>query len=120
MKRLSDYKDEEAIDLWADLLDSILTIFADPDISKAVGSGQPALVIAKKIVKEHKKEAADILLRIDPTPIDGLNIVIRLLDVIMEIEESPEIMGFLGSSAEKKKPQTSSGSATENTEEKEK
>ena len=96
MKKLSDYKGEEAIDLWADLLEDIVAIITDPEVSKAYHSGSKSLVLAKEIVKKHRKEATNILLRIDPTPIDGLNVVIRLLDVIMEIEQSPEIMGFLG------------------------
>lgn len=115
MKKLSDYKGEDAIDLWADLLDSIIAIFADEEVSKVTGSGQPPLIIAKTIIKSHKKEAVDILLRIDPTPVDGLNVVIRLLDVINEIEESPEIMDFLGLSPEPSEDKKPSGSATAST-----
>lgn len=115
MKRLSDYKDEEALDLWADLLESIITIFTDSEVAKVTGSGQPPLVIAKKLIDTHKKEVVEILTRIDPTPVDGFNLIVRLLDIIKEIEESPEIMSFLGFAAESE-PQTSSGSATESTE----
>ena len=112
MKRLSDYKDEEAIDLWADLLDQIIAIFTDPEVAKM--AGQPPLQIARVIVKNHKTEVTQILLRIDPTPVDGLNVIIRLVDVLNELEASPEIKSFLGLSSEKK-PTKSSGSATAST-----
>ena len=107
MKRLSDYENEEAIDLWADLLDPITNILSDPEVAKVARSGAQPLAIAKQIVHDHKKEASEILLRIDPTPVNGLNLIVRVLDVIMEIEESPEIMGFLGSSEENASPKSS-------------
>ena len=96
MKRLSDYVDEEAIELWVDLLDPITAIIKDPEVTKLKGSDP--IDMAKGIIKLHKKEASEILLRIDPTPLNGLNLIVRVVDVIMEIEESPEILSFFDSS----------------------
>lgn len=117
MKKLSDYKDEEAIDLWADLLEPITIIIKDPAIQEI--KDKPPAEIAKILIGAHKTEVTEILLRIDPTPLTGLNLIVRVIDVIMEIENSPEIMSFFDSS-EPSEEQTSSGSATENTKAKEK
>jgi hypothetical protein len=114
MKRLSDFKDEEAIDLWADLLDPIVAITSDPKIAEIKRSGAPVIKIAKEILLLHKAEAVEILLRIDPTPITGLNLVARVVDILLELESSPELQGFLGLSEPETKNEGSSGSVTGN------
>lgn len=116
MKRLSDYKGEEAIELWADLIEEFYEIMKDEELSKYAKESRMAF--AHMILKLHKKEAANILLRIDDTPLNGLNILTRLVDVVTEISESPELMTFFGAQGQKEEKEHS-GSATENSEEKE-
>lgn len=94
MKKISDYKGEEAIELWADLMKPILEILSDEDIVNAIKSGQPALKIAPKILKKHKKEASEILLTIDDTPLNGLNVLTRTIDVILEFMNNEEVSTF--------------------------
>lgn len=118
MKRLSDYKGEEAIELWGDLLEPLTKIISDKEIANTIKSGKPKILIAKTILANHKKEATEILLRIDPTPIDGLNIVLRLGSIISEIGESDELKTFFGFAEQANNE--SSGSVTVNTEEEEK
>lgn len=117
MKKLSDYKGEEAIELWANLLDPFVEIVGDKKIATMLRAKMPPLETAKVIIKTYKKQAMQIVLTIDPTPIDGLNLIIRLMEVLKEIGEDPTIQSFFGSSAEAKKEETSTGSAMENTEE---
>lgn len=114
MKKLSDYQGNDAIELWADLLDPLMAIVADKDIANIVQSGKNPITIAKEILKKHKDNATAILLRIDPEPINGLNIVIRLVKILNEIGESEELKSFFGF-AEQKKEEESSGSAMANT-----
>ena len=116
MKRLSDYVGEEAIDLWLDLLDPLSAIAMDGEIKNIVRSGKPKLLIAKMILKAHRKEAIDIMQRIDPEPINGLNIVSRLIAIIAEIGENEEVRSFFGYAEQVKKESESSTSVTENTE----
>lgn len=116
MKRLSDYKDEAAIDLWADLLEYASIIFTDPEVKKVANGSKIGL--AKTMLKLHKKEVCNMLLAIDDEPIDGLNIVIRLVSILNEVGEDPELRDFFGLQGQQEK-QESSGSATEITEEKE-
>ena len=115
MKRLSDYKNEDAIELWADLLEPILNIFEDEEVRKGVIGEESALRKAQTILRLHKGDATRLLLRIDPTPITGLNIITRLIDVLSEIENSEEFGSFFGSQRQGKED-ASFGSAMENTE----
>ena len=116
MKRLSDYEGEEAIELWCDLADPMIEIVGDKKIAGMLRARKPKVFIAKEIIKEYRKEAAQILLRIDDTPINGLNLLIRLAELLNEIGKDPTIQSFFGSSAEEKKEATVSGSAMENIE----
>lgn len=116
MKRLSDYKGDEAIELWADLLDPISEILTDKEVALATKQGQAPIKIAKLILKSHKIEAADILLRIDPEPLDGFNIIMRLVNLLAEIGENSEIKSFFGYAAQERMENESGGSVMENTE----
>lgn len=116
MKKLSDYKGEEAIELWSDLIDSLTIIFSDEELREVVESNQPMILVAKMILKNHTKEATDILLRIDDTPIDGLNIVARLIGLLTEIGENEEVRGFFGFAEQAKTGDKSSGLPTANIE----
>ena len=115
MKKLSDYQGDEAIELWADLIDPIAVILANDNVQKIVQSGKPKLLIAKEILKTNKKEAVEILQRIDPEPVDGLNIVLRLVNIINDIGQNEEVKSFFGYAEQEQTVEESSGSPTENT-----
>ena len=114
MKKLTDYVGDEAIELWADLLEPLTTILGDKKVVEVIQSGKPKMLIAKEILKEHSDEAKEILLRIDDTPINGLNIVVRLVAVLADIGQSEEIKSFFGYAEQAKTGNGSSGSPTEN------
>ena len=120
MKKLSDYKDDEAIELWTDLLDPLSEILTDMEIRKVIQSGKSKMEIAKNILKLHKKEAVDIMLRIDSTPLDGLNIILRLVALLSDIGDNEEIKSFFGYAEQAQTEGASFGSPTENTKAKEK
>lgn len=120
MKNLSDYQGDEAIELWADLLEPLTKILGDNKVQKDIRSGAPKMLIAKTILKKHKNEAVDIMLRVDPTPIDGLNIVVRLISLLADIGKNDEIKSFFGYADQVKTESESSGCVTESTEEEEK
>ncbi len=114
MKKLSDYKDEEALELWGDLLDPMTRILADDNVQKSLNSGKAPFLIAKDILAAHKEDAVAILLRIDPTPIDGVNIIMRVVSVVLEFMNTPELKGFFKSAGQDKTESESTGSATAN------
>lgn len=116
MKKLSDYQGEEAIDLWADLMEPAATILADKEVAAVMQEkGKPPIVIVHKILKRHKKEAIEILTRIDSTPVNGLNAVTRLLVLIGELMEDEVARSFFATQGQTMAGE-SSGSDTENTE----
>ena len=115
MKKLSDYKNEDAIELWADILDPLMAIFQDDEFLKELSSGKPVFKLASLILKKFKNEATQIVLAIDETEITGLNLLPRVIDVIKEVKNSEEFAGFFGSTPQKKE-NASSGSAMANTE----
>lgn len=92
MKRLSDYHDEDAIELWADLLEPISRIMKNIEI----GEDEASIDIARKVLKTNKEDACKLLLRIDETPITGLNLLVRLVDIINEVVNDKELSDFLG------------------------
>lgn len=114
MKKLSDYKGEEAIILWDDLLDPLIAIVKNPEVKKLARSGGNKLEIARGLIRLQQKEITEMLLRIDPTPIDGLNIITRLIDLFSEIGQNKELVSFFGYAAQAKTDRESTDSATEN------
>lgn len=119
MKKLSDYKGEEALELWADLLDPFIEIVGDENIGSMLRAGKPPVFTAKEILKNYKEQATQIMLRIDPTPINGLNVLIRLASLVSEVMKDPTVKSFFASAPEERKDETSSGSVTESIEESE-
>ena len=119
MKSLSDYEGDEALELWGDLLEPLSAIFSDKKIANVVQSGQSKMTIAKVILKEHPVEAKEILLRIDSTPINGLNIILRLIAVLADLGKNEEIKSFFGYAEQVKTEKGFSILPTENTEEEE-
>lgn len=116
MKRLSDYEGEAAIDLWAEMLDIVATIVSDPQVAKSAQGTRVQL--AHAMMKHKKKEVCELMLKIDDTPINGLNIITRLVTLLNEVAEVPELAAFFGLQGQKG-TEESSGSATENTKAKE-
>lgn len=116
MKKLSDYKGEDALELWDDLLDPLSAIIGNPEIKAVVRSGKPKLEIARSLLRLQRKEIVEILLRIDPEPIDGLNVVSRLIALLAEIGQNEEVKSFFGYAAQAQTDSVSSDSLTENTE----
>ena len=116
MKKLADYQGEEAFELWADLLDPVGDIMSDPHIKEIITSGSNRMKIATDILKTYKKQAEAILLRIDPEPINGLNILLRLISLITELGENEDVAGFFGFAEQVKMEKEPSGSAMVTTE----
>ena len=117
MKKLSDYTGDEAIELWADMLEPINNILADTRVAETVKSGKSKMMIAKEILKTHPAEARAILQRIDPAPIDGLNIILRLVAVLSDIGANDEIKSFFGYAEQQEQiSEEYGGSPTESTE----
>ena len=109
--KISDFKGDDALDFMAEIIEPASKIINDPK-TKELRSNK--IEVAKHILKNHKKETLSIyeLLYQDKgenaTPVD-------LLKMVMDILTDQELLDLFIAQGQNEE-QTSSGSATENTE----
>ena len=113
--KISDFENEAALDLLADIIDPAATIMADKEVEKLYKDGKPAMVIAAYILKHHKKSAIEIIAALHQESPDKVkfNAVTLMWDVV-DIINDP-LMRDLFTSQGQSTPSGNSGSATENT-----
>lgn len=115
--KLMEYKDEEALDLLAEILEPTMAIMQDKEVSKAYKSkdgGKMAAVIVA--VKRHKEEIMTILAAMDGVPVKEYHCnILTIPQRVIEIISDPEIKSFF-SSAVSMVSGNASGGATEDTE----
>lgn len=90
MKKLSEYKDDEALDLLADLIEPIAAIAADEEF-KAAMKEHKRLSAVRIAVKSHKQEVKEILAAMEGVPVEEfhcnvLTVPMRLLEIINDKE----------------------------------
>lgn len=113
--KLSEYKDEQALDLLAELIAPASEIFADAEVRKATESGDRASAVSLAI-KKHKKAVMAILAALDGVPVEDFHCNVLTLPLkLIELLNDPDIM-LLFTSASQKEEQTPFGSHTESTE----
>lgn len=115
MKKLSEYKNEEALDILAELIEPCISIFGDKEIINGLRNRQISSV--KLIIKNYKKEILTILATLEGVPVDEYECsIVTLPTTIMGMLNDPDLMAFFNSQG-LEMVETSSGSATESTEE---
>ena len=122
MKKLSDFRDEQALDLLADIFDPAVKIMVDEEFVRTFDKGNRVEAVSIAI-KKHKAEVMAILAAMEGVPVEEYHcniftLPLRLGEVIGEIMKEPELMAFFTQQGERKS-ETYSGSATASTEEKE-
>lgn len=111
--KLSDYRDEEALDVLADLIEPASEIFSDKEIKAAAESGKRAAAVSVAI-KRHKKAVIAILAALNRTPVEEYHCGIFTLPVMLgEMFNDPNVLALF-TSAGRMVAQTPSGSLSEN------
>lgn len=114
--KLTDYKNEDALDLLADILDPFSEILADKEIIKMFQDKNATRIKAVQyLLKEHKKPILQIMARLDGVPVEQYEI--NLLDIpkkLLEILNDKELIDFFRSQGQTMAG-GSFGSVTENT-----
>ena len=119
MKRLSEYKDEQALDMLADLIDPVVVIFGDEEVANYMRSGVK-LKAVQLAIKKHKEEVITMLAILEGVPRDEYHCnLLTLPKMLLNILNDPDLMDFFVAQSEELSLETASGSVTENTEEKE-
>lgn len=100
--KLSEIKGEAALDVLADLIEPAANILADEEIQKSVKSGEPKLLLVKKLLKSHKKEVIEILAILDGEEPETYKVSLLTLPAkLLEIINDPEIGSLFTSQGQK-------------------
>lgn len=113
--KLTEYKNEDALDLLADLIEPASEIMSDPKIKEMMGKDAKTKVakIVQHILKNHKKSIIAILARLDNTPVKEYKCDIFTLPIkILELLNDKDLIDFF-SSQELMEDQKLFGSVTE-------
>jgi len=93
--KITDFKNEDAIELIADLIEPTANIFSDKDIQKAIGAGKSKLIVAKMALKTHKDDIMTILATLNGQDVKDYNCnPISVLKDLLAILDDAELMDF--------------------------
>lgn len=113
--RLSDYKNEEALDLLADLMDYVAEILSDDKTMEVYKTEKKQTNFIKYVIKHHKHTIIAMLARIDGTPVEEFECdFFSLPSLVIEMFNNKMITNLFTSQEQSTESQ-SSGPATENT-----
>lgn len=116
MRKLQDIKNEEALDVIAELLEPLSEIFSDPEFVKVRNDGKKTLI--EKVqwaIVNHKKAIIKALAIIDGEPYETYEISALMLPIrILEIVNDKDLISLFTVQGQITEL-TSSGSAMENT-----
>ena len=114
MKKLSEYKGDDALDLLADILEPASEIIGDPEIKKIWASKAPMIKIVKEALKNHKRAVIEILARLDGEEPDTYEVGVLTLPVkLLQLLQDKELLAVFQLQAQNLDGDYS-GSATEN------
>ena len=115
MKRLSEYKDEEALDLLADILSPTVEIMQDEAVQKFFNKGDENITVADVVtlvIKTHKKAVMQIMAALEGVPSEEYHCNIFTLPAqLMQVVNDPDLRAFFASQGQIDSASTS-GSAT--------
>lgn len=115
MKKLSEYENEEALDILADLIEPAVKIFSDEEFSSAWQGGNRILAV-QTAIKNHKVEVIDVLAILEGVPRSEYKCnLVTLPARILEILNDPDLVDFFGQQSQNP-IEAFSGSATVSTE----
>lgn len=113
--RLSDFKDDEAFEVLAELLEPVIEISSDKGLQELSEKEETKMFhIAQYIIRNHKAPLIKILAIMHRVPVKDYTCTAATLIVqVLELLGDPELMAFFKSQSPKKE-EDASGSASEN------
>ena len=92
--RISEYKDGEALDLLADIIEPLGEILGDEEIRKGLSAGEGKMKLVSLAIKKHKKALIQICWVLDGQP-ENYHINVFTLPVkVFEILSDKELLDF--------------------------
>lgn len=117
--RISDFKNEDAIELLADLIEPIGDLISHKEVKEAIQSKQSKLAIAKVMLSSGKNEVLQILAALNGVPISEFTCnpitIFKDLLTLLNDPELSEVTDFF-TSAQTPTIKDASGFVAENTE----
>lgn len=120
--KISDFKNEDAIELVADLIEPIGDLISIKEVQEAIQAGKSKLTIAQIMLKAGKKEVLTILATMNGTPVEEYTCnPISIFKDLMILLNDPELAEFSDffTSAQTQTSSVASGKVAENTKAKE-
>ena len=112
--KLSEFKDDAALDLIADIIEPATEILADPAIKEAFSSSKMAAI--KVAIKNHKSAIKEIIARLDGKKPEEYHFTALSLPVkLLKLRNDPELVQLFTLSGQTESENACS-SASENTE----
>lgn len=112
MRKLSEIRGEDALDILADIISEVSVVFTDASFVEIARHGSK-LDVVKKLLKDHKAETLHVMALLEGIPVDKYNpSIIELPMSLMSLLNDPDLVQLFHSA----ETVTSSGSATVNTE----
>lgn len=116
MRKISDYRDEDALDLLADIMEPAVEILADETVRKTFET-ENRMKLASVAIKNHKESVMQILARLEGVPREEYHCTIFTLPaVVLEVLNDQELLGFFTAQARTMSTAASSGKPTANIE----
>jgi len=93
--KLTDFKDEEALDLLADILEPTARIFTDEDLKISIKNKASKIEIVKLAIKNHKSDVIEILARVDgKDPKNYSCNIITITKSLLDLLNDEELVDF--------------------------
>ena len=120
MKKLSSYKDDEALDILADIMEPAAEILSDPAVKEAWATGN-RLKVAKVAIKGHKAQVMEILAVMEGVPVEEYHCNVFTMPMrVIEVLNDKELLSVFTSQAQEIMQSISSTPVTATTKAKEK
>lgn len=99
--KISDFKNEAALDLLADIIDPVTTIFADEGFKKAA-AGKNRLQIVSYLLKNQQKPIIEILARLDGVdPSEYKGTIVTMTKQVLDLLNDEDLIDFFQSQGQK-------------------
>lgn len=123
MRKLSEYRDEEALDLLADIIEPISELTADEDFKNVFGGEEKKKFSAKDMFmairiacKKHKAAVMTILAALEGVPVEEYHCNVFTVPLrFFELITDKDMLSVFTSQVREMNLSPSSGPATENT-----
>lgn len=93
--KLSEFKNESAVDVLADLLEPASAICSDAELVNAVREKQSILKIAQIALKKHQKEVVEVLAIINGVSVDEFECTpVSILNDLLNVLNDTELVEF--------------------------